>query len=154
MSVRYQLVINCIDQESQARFWAEALGYVPAPAPAGYDSWEDYQRHLGVPEEYISKVVDRISDPDGAGPNIWFQPVTDRKSIANRLHLDIKASVDWNLPYKIRKDRIDTEAARLVSLGATIRATSSDDEKPEPDDSTRPYAVGLNDPEGNEFDLN
>ena len=37
MPVRYQLVIDCADPDRLARFWAAALGYELAPAPAGLD---------------------------------------------------------------------------------------------------------------------
>ena len=150
MTVRYQLVINCIEAEPQARFWAAALGYEPAPAPAGFATWADYQRDLGVPEQYISKELDRISDPEGAGPNIWFQVVQDRKTITNRLHFDIKASGDWSLPFKVRKERVHAEAKRLIALGATLVDPLDDEDE----DGTGPYAVALRDPEGNEFDIN
>jgi len=37
MAVRCQLVINCVGHpEPLARFWAEALGYVLEPPPAGF----------------------------------------------------------------------------------------------------------------------
>lgn len=149
MAVRYQLVINCIEPEPQARFWAAALGYVPAPAPDGFASWDDYLRDLGVPEMYLGQGLDRISDPQGHGPNIWFQVVQDRKTITNRLHLDIHASGDRSLPFRVRKQRVDAEATRLAELGATMVESSTDDE-----DGTGPYAVAMRDPEGNEFDIN
>jgi hypothetical protein len=150
LTVRYQFVINSIEPESQARFWAAALGYEPAPPPAGFATWEDYQRDLGVPEQYLSKVVDRISDPEGGGPNIWFQVVKDHKTITNRLHFDIKASGDWSLPFNVRKQRVHAEARRLVALGATLVDPLEDDDE----DGTGPYAVALRDQEGNEFDIN
>ena len=37
--MRYQLVINAIDPEPQARFWAAALGYELEPPPDGFASW-------------------------------------------------------------------------------------------------------------------
>ena len=149
MAVRYQLVINCIEADPQARFWAAALGYVPAPPPDGFASWEAYQRDLGVPEMYLSKELDRISDPEGDGPNIWFQVVQDRKTITNRLHIDVHASGDPSLPFRVRKQRVDAEATRLVELGATMVEASTEEA-----DGTGPYAVGMRDPEGNEFDIN
>ncbi|HET7013687.1 MAG TPA: VOC family protein [Streptosporangiaceae bacterium] len=152
MAVRYQLVINCIEPEPQALFWAAALGYIPAPPPEGFASWEDYQRDLGVPEMYRSKVVDRISDPQGHGPNIWFQVVQDRKTITNRLHFDINAGGgDRSLPFKLRKQQVEDEAARLVALGATrVDPADADDDE----DDAGHYAVAMRDPEGNEFDIN
>ena len=37
--VRFQLVIDCADPDRLARFWAAALGYELAPAPAGFATW-------------------------------------------------------------------------------------------------------------------
>ncbi len=39
MPVRFQLVIDCADADRLARFWAAALGYELAPAPAGFATW-------------------------------------------------------------------------------------------------------------------
>jgi Glyoxalase-like domain len=33
--VRFQLVIDCVDPDRLARFWAAALGYGLAPVPEG-----------------------------------------------------------------------------------------------------------------------
>ena len=47
----YQLVIDCTSPELLADFWAEALHYVIAPPPSGFDSWDDFYRSIGVPED-------------------------------------------------------------------------------------------------------
>src|SRR5436305_6413280 len=98
VSVRYQLVIDCADPDRQARFWAAALGYELAPPPAGFATWDDYYRDLGVPEEVLTGGADRISDPQGGGPAILFQVVEDPKAVKNRLHIDIHASGDRSDP--------------------------------------------------------
>ena len=49
MPVRFQLVIDCADPDRLARFWAAALGYELAPVPAGFATWNDFYRQLGVP---------------------------------------------------------------------------------------------------------
>jgi len=72
--------------------------------------------------------------------------------VKNRLHLDVHASgghsvVDRNVPLATRKQRVDAEARRLADLGATITGTLSAD-------GLDHYAVGMKDPEGNEFDIN
>jgi hypothetical protein len=41
--VRFQLVIDCADPDRLARFWAAALGYELAPAPAGFATWNDLE---------------------------------------------------------------------------------------------------------------
>jgi hypothetical protein len=75
--VRFQLVIDCADPELLARFWAAALGFELAPVPAGFVTWNDFYRQLGVPEEDLVDGADRISDPEGHGPSIWFHIVPD-----------------------------------------------------------------------------
>ena len=147
MSVRYQLVIDCTDPDRQARFWAAALGYVLAPPPSGFATWNDYYRDLGVPEEELVDGADRISDPQGGGPAIWFNVVSEAKVVKNRLHIDVHASGDRSDPMEVRKQRVDAEAQRLTGLGATITVVMQQD-------GLDHYAVGMKDPEGNEFDIN
>ena len=79
-----QLVIDCTSPEPLAHFWAEALHYVVAPPPPGFDSWYDFFRSIGVPEDELGTVADIIEDPNGEGPRIWFQIVPEKKSIKNR----------------------------------------------------------------------
>jgi hypothetical protein len=146
MPVRYQLVIDCADPDLLSRFWAAALGYELAPAPAGFATWNDYYRELGVPEGELVDGADRISDPDGQGPSIWFHVVPEAKSVKNRLHLDIRAA-QWSDPLETRRKQVDAEASRLAGLGATITGALSEE-------GLEHYAVGMLDPEGNEFDIN
>jgi catechol 2,3-dioxygenase-like lactoylglutathione lyase family enzyme len=147
MPVRYQLVIDCTDPDRLARFWADALGYELAPPPAGFATWNDFYRDLGLPEEELIDGADRISDPQGHGPAIWFQAVTADKAVKNRLHIDIHASGERADPIETRKKRVDAEASRLEDLGATITCVMYQD-------GIDHYAVGMKDPEGNEFDIN
>jgi Glyoxalase-like domain len=147
VAANFQLVIDCADADRLARFWAAALGYVLAPPPAGFDSWDDYWRDMGLPEEDLVIGEDRIVDPAGHGPQIWFQQETAIKTIKNRLHIDIRASGGREVPLETRKKQVDAEAQRLAGLGATITCvlyTEGFDH----------YAVGMQDPEGNEFDIN
>jgi hypothetical protein len=145
--VRFQLVIDCADPDRLARFWAAALGYELAPPPAGFATWNDFYRELGVPEEELVDGADRISDPEGHGPSIWFHVVPDAKSVKNRLHLDIHASGERTDSIETRRMRVDAEASRLSGLGATITGAL-------PEEGMDHYAVGMKDPEGNEFDIN
>jgi len=143
------LVIDCADPDRMARFWAAALGYELAPAPAGFDTWNDFYRDLGLPEEDLFDGADRISDPEGHGPNIWFHvvPEAKAKAVKNRLHLDVRASGERRDPIEERRKRVDAEASRLADLGATITGAFSEE-------GLDHYAVGMKDPEGNEFDIN
>jgi hypothetical protein len=147
MAVRFQLVINCADPDRLARFWAAALGYELEPPPAGFATWNDWRRDIGLPEEYLRAGADSIIDPDGGGPRVWFQVVPDGKTVKNRLHLDVHASGGRTLPLATRRQRVDAEAQRLVDLGATMVEASSEE-------GLDHYAVGMKDPEGNEFDVN
>ncbi|WP_326016002.1 VOC family protein [Streptomyces endophyticus] len=147
MSVRYQLVIDCADPDRQARFWAAALGYELAPPPSGFATWDDYYRDLGLPEEELTGAADRISDPEGGGPSVWFHAVPDEKAVKNRLHIDLHASGDRTDPIETRKNRVDAEADRLTGLGAIITVVMYEE-------GIDHYAVGMKDPEGNEFDIN
>jgi hypothetical protein len=145
--VRFQLVIDCADADRLARFWAAALDYQLAPPPTGFPTWNDYYRDLGLPEEDLAIGEDRISDPQGHGPSIWFHVVPDAKTVKNRLHLDIHASGERTDPMEARRQRVDAEASRLAGLGATITVVMYQE-------GLDHYAVGMKDPEGNEFDIN
>jgi hypothetical protein len=131
-------------------FWAEALGYVLEPPSAGFATWDDWRRDVGLPESWLGRGTDCIIDPDGAGPRIWIQVVPDRKTTSNRLHIDIHASGGRDLPIETRKKRVDAEAMRLRDLGATLLSDLSE----ELEEGVDHYAVALKDPEGNEFDIN
>ena len=146
MAVSYQLVIDCSSPERLAHFWAEALHYVIAPPPDSFGSWDDFFRSIGVREDELSGGADRIEDPNGAGPSIWFQIVPEQKSIKNRIHIDVNASGGRGSSLDTRRERVEAEAARLVSLGATRLHTAAEE-------GLDHYAVALTDPEGNEFDI-
>ena len=153
MPARFQLVIDCKDPELMARFWAAALGYVLEPPPEGFATWDDFRREIGLPDSYLGMDADSIIDPIGEGPRIWFRADEAAKVVKNRLHLDIHVSggrtviEGRSLPLAARRDRVDAEARRLVDLGATLTVVMSAD-------GFDHYAVGMQDPEGNEFDVN
>jgi hypothetical protein len=154
MPARFQLVIDCKDPEPLARFWAAALGYVLEPPPEGFATWDDWRRDIGLPDSELGIGADSIVDPRGAGPRIWFHALPEAKVIKNRLHFDIHASTDGpyissvrNIPLEVRKQRVDAEARRLAELGATITGALSAGDLDH-------YAVGMKDPEDNEFDIN
>jgi hypothetical protein len=147
MPVRYQLVIDCADADRLARFWAEALHYVLAVPPAGHPTWDDFYRSIGVPEDELGVGEDRIVDPSGEGPQIWFQVVPEAKTIKNRLHLDVRGSAGRDTPLAERREQVEAEVARLVALGASRVRTHAEE-------GLDHYAVAMADPEGNEFDVN
>ena len=147
MAVRFQIVIDCRDPEPLARFWASALGYDFEPPPEGFATWDDYWRDVGVDEADLGIGQDCIIDPDGKGPRIWFQVVPELKAVKNRLHLDISVSGGRASPIETRRRRVDAEAERLAGLGASyVRGLS--------EEGLDHYGIAMQDPEGNEFDIN
>jgi hypothetical protein len=152
MPTRFQLVIDCKNPEPLVRFWAAALGYVLEPPPEGFATWDDWRRDVGFPDSELGTGPDSIVDPRGDGPRIWFHASPGIKVVKNRLHLDVHASggrstMDRGVPLATRKQRVDAEATRLADLGATITGVLGDG-------TLDHYAVGMRDPEGNEFDIN
>jgi hypothetical protein len=147
VTVRFQLVIDCASPELLAHFWAEALHYEIEPPPTGFDTWDDFYRSIGVPEDELGIGADSVADPRGEGPRIWFPIVPEAKSIKNRLHIDVHASGGRDTPLESRRELVEAEAARLVALGATRLGGLQEE-------GLDHYAVAMADPEGNEFDIN
>ena len=83
----HHVVIDTYDLPGLARFWTQALGW----------------RVLSERDQEI------VIGPDENAPvGICFMPVTDVKTVKNRVHLDLTTSV---------VDR-DAEISRLLTLGA------------------------------------
>ena len=90
--VTWQLTIDCADPARMVRFWGPALGYEVAPPPEGHATWNEWYLAVGVPAAELDLAgdgSDRLQDPTGAGPRIWFQVVPEPKAVKNRLHLDL-----------------------------------------------------------------
>ncbi|HJT37329.1 MAG TPA: VOC family protein, partial [Actinomycetota bacterium] len=109
----------------------------------GYDSWEDWLRAMGIPEDDWNSAGAAV-DPDGKGPRLYFQRVPEAKVAKNRVHLDVNVGGGRETPLEERRARVDAEAQRAVSLGA--RELYRIDERGE-------FHITLQDPEGNEFCL-
>jgi hypothetical protein len=120
----YTVVVDCQDVRKQAAWWAEALDwrvlYEHDDECVIIPSWVDENTLRETPWERI-------------GPGMVFVPVTEGKTVKNRLHIDLAPHTS--------QDR-DAEIARLESLGA--RRTDIG----QPTDAS--WTV-LTDPEGNEF---
>jgi hypothetical protein len=146
--VTWQLTIDSNDPAGMARFWAPLLGYVPEPPPDGFDSWLAYYQSV-VPEENLGgdpdDYIDRLVDPAGEGPKIWFQPVPEKKTVKTRFHFDIYVA-DRSAPMEEIVATIDAKVAELVDRGATVDHPNRIDT-----DTLQRYAVVMHDPEGNEF---
>ena len=143
MATEFQVTFDSADPAAHAAFWAEALHYVLAPPPAGFASWDAALDAWGVPPEHRN---DRsaVIDPDGVGPRLFFQKVPEPKTVKNRVHLDLRAAA--GLPPEARSEALEAECARLVALGATrVRRLEAD--------GIDAVCICMQDPEGNEFDL-
>jgi hypothetical protein len=146
MAVKFQVVIDCKDPARMCQFWKNALGYEIAPTPKGFESWDDYWTDMGVPEDELGSGPDRLIDPSGQGPSIWFQVVDETKTVKNRVHFDLGVSGGRSVPFETRKERVEAEAERLTHLGATRIQVLFEK-------GVDHYAVAMLDPEGNEFDI-
>ena len=103
----HSVVVDCHNPREQAKFWSAVL-----ELPVLHDTGEE----LCVAAE-------------GREPELTFVPVSESKTVKNRLHIDL-------VP-----DNQDAEVERLLGLGAT-RVDIGQGEQP---------WVVLADPEGNEF---
>jgi predicted enzyme related to lactoylglutathione lyase len=112
MPVRlHHIVIDTHDLPGLAAFWTRALG------------WK-------ILSEREREIV--IGTDENAPVGICFMPVTDAKTVKNRLHLDITTGAD---------DR-DAEIERLLGLGA---------QRVDVGQTGQESWTVLADPEGNEF---
>ena len=109
------VVIDCANARSQASWWADVLGH------------ELSERNPG---EY------EVSNPSHSSTPLYFMNVPERKTLKNRLHVDI--TTDGSL---------DDKVASLVAAGATLVEMRQD---PAAFENADRWAV-MQDPEGNEF---
>jgi Glyoxalase-like domain len=140
----WQLTVDANDPGPLARFWAQALDYQPVPAEEPTTTWQEhYRARLGEEAAF----GDRIFDPAGMRPPIWFQQVPETKAGKNRLHLDLyPTGRDSSLPLERRIAIVETKVAALVGLGAGVERRTRHDDLEDP-----VYYVVMRDPEGNEF---
>jgi hypothetical protein len=74
--VFWQLTIDANDPARLARFWAQALGYQPVPPREPETTWQaHYHSRLGAKAAFD----DRLFDPAGLRPPIWFQEVPETR---------------------------------------------------------------------------
>ena len=145
MTVPWTLTFDCHHAPAQAEFWKLALGYVDAPPPEGWDTWESWLRDMNVPEDEADDGA-VISDPEGRLPRICFLKVPEGKTVKNRLHVDVQVGGGRHLAKEERWPRVTAKVAELKAAGATVLVQ----EPPQPEDGLLNNAV-MADPEGNEF---
>ena len=105
-----ELIVDSNDPKRLADFWAAALGW----------------RRTADDDDGVE-----IAGPPGAGPKLVFVPVPERKSLKNRLHIDVNP-VDCDQAQEV--ERLIALGARRVDVGQGEQTW-----------------VVLADPEGNEF---
>jgi hypothetical protein len=147
MAAGFQITIDSTTPPRLATFWAKALpSYDVEPPPDGFDTWRAYWVSVGVPDDEATDDdwCDSLVSPDG--PRVWFQEVPESKSVKNRIHFDLLVGGGRTVPIEQRRERVRTEASRLVELGATIVA---EHDTPDMDH----FFIAMTDPEDNEFDI-
>ena len=144
MAKTIQITFDAVDPRALADFWAAVLGYVPQPAPPGFDTWNQALRAFGVPEDQWNSRA-AIVDPEGVGPRVFIQQVPEAKAAKNRLHLDVRAAV--GLQGDERMTALAAECERLVALGGSMLY------RVEPAPPMETGFITMADPEGNEFCL-
>jgi hypothetical protein len=135
-----QIVFDAADPARVAEFWRQAIGYKYQDPPSGYDSWEEWAKQNGIVDEGD---VAAIVDPEGKRPRFFIQRVPEPKAVKNRLHLDIAVPGAREAGPNAR-ELLETEAARLLDLGATRVGYQ---------ESQYGRSIVMQDPEGNEFCL-
>jgi hypothetical protein len=136
------MTFDCDDAAVLAEFWSVALGYVPAPPPHGWDTWESWLIDHEVPREEWDDGASLV-DPTGIGPSISFLKVPEPKTAKNRLHLDLKVSGGRHIDQETRSSRITAKVDELVTAGAIVQQEHTIGDHLD-------HVVML-DPEGNEF---
>jgi hypothetical protein len=140
--VKIQVVLDAAEPAKLAEFWAVALDYVLEPPPHGFETWEDFGRSIGMPEEEFGDQA-AVIDPADEGPRLYFQRVPERKipGAKNRVHLDVRVA-DRGVDGEERKRLVSEKVEQLVEAGASIAWVNED---------VRGHSIVLRDPEGNEF---
>jgi hypothetical protein len=134
----WTMTFDCADPRVLAAFWKTALGYVDAPPPDGFASWEDWFLACDVPEDEWDDGASLV-DPAGVLPRLSFLKVPEPKTAKNRLHVDLQVAGGRALPDDVRWPRITSTVERLVAVGGSVVHTHGHDH------------VVMTDPEGNEF---
>jgi hypothetical protein len=140
MPYDFQVVVDAADPHAQADWWAETLGWDVEPSDEdfirrmiaeGYATDGDTRVHHGV---LVWKEGAAIRPPGGSPGRVLFQLVPERKTVKNRIHLDVR----------VGEEAAATQLARLTERGATFLHRGQQG----------PHTwITLADPEGNEFCL-
>jgi Glyoxalase-like domain len=109
------IIVDCRDSLAQANWWAAVLGHQVSERNA---------------HEY------EVSDPSSGRTPLYFMNVPERKTVKNRMHVDITTD-----------ESLEDGVARLVAMGGTLVEMRQD-----PATLANPDTLAvMQDPEGNEF---
>jgi hypothetical protein len=140
VAYEFQVTQDSADPHTLADWWAETLGWAVEPSDEafirrmiaeGYACDDETKVHNG---SLVWAAGAAIRHPDGLerAPRVLFQQVPEKKTVKNRMHLDVRIGAD------------DVEAAvgKLIARGAKFLHEGRQG----------PHSwVTLTDPEGNEF---
>jgi hypothetical protein len=136
MGYEFQVTQDSTDPHALADWWAETLGWEVEPSneafirrmiSEGYATEADTKTHHGV---LVWKEGAAIRYP--GRPRVLFQLVPEKKTVKNRMHLDVR----------VGGDDVDAVVDKLVARGAVFLHNGRQG----------PHTwVTLADPEGNEF---
>ena len=97
MYVKIQVVIDAAEPAKLADFWAFALDYVLEPPPYGFETWEDFGRSIGMPEEdgfaLIRQLREREATEGGHLPAIALTAFASQADREEALSLGFEAHI-------------------------------------------------------------
>jgi hypothetical protein len=139
----FQVVVDCAEPHQLADWWAGVLGWEVEPqdpdfirsmVDQGFATDADTTTHHGA---LVWASGAAIRHPEGLrrAPRVLFQQVPERKTVKNRVHLDLRSDEPPSL----------AEKDRLLALGATEIGSGTQ--------GPQVAWVVLQDPEGNELCL-
>ena len=137
-----QIVIDAAGPAALADFWAVALGYRVQDPPSGYETWPEFLAASGVPEASWDDASAVVPADGRDGPRLFIQKVPERKTVKNRVHLDVKVG-------RGIADDDERWAAVLAHVEVLrLKGASVVDERA---GQWGEHWVVMTDPEGNEF---
>ncbi|MFE9536169.1 VOC family protein [Streptomyces sp. NPDC006691] len=146
MTLHWKLVVDASDPHAQADFWAAALGYevednsllinrLSAAGAIGPDLTLEHGGRIAFRDLVAVRHPDDSYDPDsgtGLGRRILFQRVPEKKTVKNRMHIDVHSAPGERA----------AEVDRIAGLGATVQRQVRE--------AGAEFTL-MTDPEGNEF---
>jgi hypothetical protein len=140
MAYDFQVTVDAADPHQLAEWWAETLGWQVEPSDEGFIRRMIREGHATEAQTRVYngtlvwKEGAAIHHPDGLerAPRVLFQLVPERKTVKNRVHLDVR----------VGPANVEATLAVLTGRGATFLHRGQQG----------PHRwVTVADPEGNEF---